>query len=126
MTHQPLLRRIIRIRICTVKPQFPIPLLRRRLIPRPQRTNLPLRSQTSGFRRLICTTNISQLVTNSIRDDIRIERFLLSFINQGVDGLECEFCGFASVEAGFEFHRGGAEAEVEAGNGGFGGGGVIG
>ena len=97
MTNQPSLRSIIRIRICPRKSQCSIPSISGRHILRSQRGDLCLRSRTRCLSRRIGVTDISQLVTNSVCDNIRVQRLFLALVDKWINGLECEFSGRSSV-----------------------------
>lgn len=114
MPHQSSLRSIIRISISPRKSQRRIPRISRTRIPRAQRRDRRLRRNTSVLPGLRSTTHIRQLIADPIGDDAGVERLLLAFVDDGVDGLEGVLGGLAAVEAGFEFHGWGAGSEVEA------------
>lgn len=118
MANQPRLRSIIRVRVRPRKSQRSIPSISSRNIPRPQRQNLRLSSRASILSSLVRAADIRQLVTNSVGNNIWVQSFLLSLVDNMIDGLECEFGIFAAVESGFEFHGRGANAEVETSDGG--------
>lgn len=113
MANQPSLWRVIRIQIRPRKPKRTIPRVSRRTIPRPQIRNRRLRSSRRILSSLVRTTDIGQLVVNSVRNDIWVQSLLLAFVDERVLRLEGEGCAGAAVEPGLEFHGGDAEAEVE-------------
>lgn len=116
MAYQARLWRIIRVRIGPRKSKYSIPIIRRTNIL--IRRNRRLRGQTSGLRSRIRIAHIRQLVADTVHDDRRVERLLLSFVDQGIDGLEGELGGGATVQTGFEFHGRDTEAEVQTRDGG--------
>jgi len=118
MTNQAWLGRVIRIRVRPFKPKRRIPRISRTLILRPQRQNLCFSSSARSLCSGICITDIRQLITDTIGDDVRIQSFFLAFVDNGIDGLEGKFCVGAAVEPSFEFHGRGADSEVQAGDGG--------
>jgi len=96
--------------------QSSIPRRRCSGIPGPQRRNLCLRSQTRRLPRAILRhpTVINQIIADRIRDDVRVQRILLTLGNDRVGGQEGAFVGCA-VElraAELEIHCWGAGAEV--------------
>jgi len=118
MANQPSLRRVIRIQIRPRETQCTIPRLGSRIIPRPQIRNHRLRRSRGVLSGLVRTTDIRQLIVNSVGNDVRVQSFFLAFVDEWVLGLEGEFCGCTAVEPGFEFYGWDAEAEVETCDGG--------
>ena len=109
-------RGIIGIYIRPSKSQDAVPRLGGGGIPSPQISNLSLGSGRGIFRRLIGTTDVGQLIVDSVGDDAWVKRFFLSFVDKRVNGLEGGFGVGAAVKTSLELHGRDTETEVKTGN----------
>lgn len=119
MSNQTRLRRVIRVCICAGKAQRGIPSICSRRILSTQRRDLCFRRRARRLGRVIGIAHVSQLVTNTVGDDVWVQSLLLALIDQRVLRLESELCVRAPVESSLELDCWCAQAEVESCDGGF-------
>ena len=91
-----------------------IPHTCRTRILRPQARNHCLGTQTLILARLARGTHIRKLITDAVRDDIRVQRVMLALCDHRVRGQEGAFCGFAveCCAAKLEVHCWAAGAKI--------------
>lgn len=119
MANQPRLGSIVRVYIGSRESQRRVPCVRCARILGPQSQDLRLSSLASRLRSRIRVAHVGQLVADTVRDDVRVQRLLLALIDQWVLRLKREFSVRAPVEPGLEFDGRCAETEVQSGDGGF-------
>jgi hypothetical protein len=112
------LRRVVGVGIGAFEAQCVIPRIRGTSITRTQNHDLSLSSGSSIFGSLVGTTNVGQLVVNSVGDDSGVESFLLPLIDKRVDGLESRFGGCTTVKTSLELDGRGTDSKVEISDGG--------
>jgi hypothetical protein len=64
------------------------------------------------FSSLVGVANIGQLITDAVRDDVRVQRLFLALGNQRIDGLEGELIRFTVGNASLELDGGDTFAEI--------------
>lgn len=91
MANQAGLRRIIRVGIGTGKAQGGIPSIGSRDVLGAEGGDLRFGGQAGSVSRGASVADVDELVADAVGDDIRVERFLLAFVDQRVNGLKGEF-----------------------------------
>lgn len=88
VSNQTGLRSIVRVSVGTRKSQSRIPSISGTSIFRAQVSNHCLSSSSSTLGGGIGSTDVGQLIVNSVGDDAGVQSLLLTFVDQRVNGLE--------------------------------------
>ena len=108
---------IVRVGVGTSKAQCCVPSIGCTAVSRTKCSNLGLGSCSSILGGLVSAADVGQLIVDAVGDDGWVKSFLLSLVDERVDGLEGGFGGGATIKSSLEFHGRGTETKVESCNG---------
>ncbi len=106
----------IRVGISSRKSEELIPLIGSSLVSRSKRRDISLRGCASRLCGVVGSTDVTQLIANTVGDNIWVQGFLLALVDDWVNSLECELGFTASIDSGLKFDGWGAGSKVETGD----------
>ena len=109
---------IVRVSVSTRESQSRVPSISGTGIPRAQASNDRLSSSSSTLSGGICSTDVGQLIMNSVGDDVGVQSLLLALVHQRVNSLEGRFSGGTAIKTSLKLHGGDTETKVKTSNGG--------
>lgn len=116
MSNKTSLGSVIRVGVCPSKAKSSIPRVSSGSILSSKSRDLSLSISARRLSGIIGTTDVGQLIADSVGDDVGVQRLLLSLVDLGIDGLEGELCGLSAVESCFELYGWGAGSKVKTGD----------
>jgi hypothetical protein len=108
------LRSVVRVGVGTGEAESGVPRIGDGDISDGEGGDLGLGGQASSLCISSGATDVGQLITDAVGDDVWVQGLLLSLVDNWVDGLEGEFSDLAAIEPGLEFHCWHTGSKVEA------------
>lgn len=116
MANKTSLRSSIRVGVSSSKSKQLVPLVSGGLISRSKSRDIGLCGSTSSDCGITSSANIAELIANTVGDDVGVQGFLLTLIDDWINGLECELGIVSAVKSSFELDGWSTGSEVESGD----------